>query len=661
MANKSGNDNANVRMGKKAGISSQAFALNYDAYTGYYAITNYGSGKVLDIAQGSTKSGANVLQYAPNKTASQWWRVVEHTNGSISIVSAMSNKALDIAGASVKNGANVLVNTINKDAASQQFKLVATTPRAAEGIYRIQNGSAKSLVMDVPGGSTSAGEQIGLYKANSTFAQTFVVESDGTGAFTLQSVVSGLYLSTNEKGRVTQEAKSTAFSQKWMITPTKNGHFTIIAADNGKRIGAKQWKQDATLYSATKASNAVWNLAGVPLLSSGYYTIRLAQNPDTALEVYYNSTKSGGNITAWHAMNHNSQKFYISPTNDGYYSIYGAWSTLALDVKGGNAKSGTNVQQYDDNKTPAQKWQIVWKDGAFIFKSALGDFSLSLSGTSAGANAQLASYNEKSVNQRFLLNQTTRTRATVSDLIEVLDTYATGNGLKTFKSPNSISEETRAAIWDALYGFWDIGRSVGFTLIDLVTGAGITYNSDTTYYSACSIKAPYSIALSEYNPSALWEWENSFWHALDYSNNETYKNYFYHYGRWPLENYVDIGHVENFSWTGWTAYYTAEDLCRMWVVSQDYLLGDTENAAWLRDVLDSNTAGMTRAAAGWHGVKTVYAKSGWIDYARTEGSLVMDGDHPYVCGIMSSTDNNHSYLVTKLADALYRAHRELIY
>ena len=121
-----------------------------------------------------------------------------------------------------------------------------------------------------------------------------------------------------------------------------------------------------------------------------------------------------------------------------------------------------------------------------------------------------------------------------------------------------------------------------------------------------------------------------------------------------------IGHVENFTWTNWTAYYTAEDMCRMWVVSQEYLLSDTEEAFWLRDVLYQNGANMTRTAVGEYRVWPVFAKSGWIDYARTEGSLVMDR-HPYACGIMSNTDYSHSYLLTNLADAIYWAMQDLYY
>ena len=145
------------------------------------------------------------------------------------------------------------------------------------------------------------------------------------------------------------------------------------------------------------------------------------------------------------------------------------------------------------------------------------------------------------------------------------------------------------------------------------------------------------------------------------SDNGTYTSYFYATGTWPIDQYIARGHVTSFSWTGWTARYTAEDLARMWVVSAEYLLNnESENCAWLKSVLSSNSATMSRNAALRYGCGLVYAKSGWHDTARTEGALVMAGENPYVTGIMSTANINYSELVTNLAAAIYEAHDELV-
>ena len=655
-----GDDGANIQLAEKDGSLSQAFALKYDAYSGYYTFISYASGKAMDVQGASNQESTNIWQYKVNGSAAQFWRIVENEDGSLTFVSALSPYVIDALGGIIAEGTNIQVYSSNGGGA-QKFKLVATTPTLSAGSVRIQNGSDTNLAINVPNATAKAGTALQLSVANSTFSQTFVMESAGTDTYTLRPVASGLYLSANKDGAVTQEALDAAFDQKWVIVPTMDGHFTIRPAGSSNLLGCQHVALDNQILAAAGAIGASWNLVYVPLLTSGIYNIKLAANADVVLDIAGGSLENNANIGGYTANGTNAQKFFISHIADDDYNVFGAWSTLFMDVDSGYAAAGTNIQQLERNGSDAQKWTITWEDGAFIFKSALGNFALSLDGTEAGANAVLADYDITNPNQRFLLMQAEVSGiASIADLINVLDVFATGNSLKSFKSPNELSSETTYKLWKAIQGFANIGKSVGFTAIDLVTGAGVTYNSDTVYYSACSIKGPYSIALCDYEPSALWRYESDFYWALDVSDNETYKRYFYKYGRQPLDNYMAIGHVENFTWTNWTAYYTAEDLCRMWVVSQEYLLSDTEEAYWLRDVLYQNGANMTRTAVGEYRVWPVFAKSGWIDYARTEGSLVMDR-HPYACGIMSNTDYSHSYLLTNLADAIYWAMQDLYY
>ena len=72
-----------------------------------YVIKHYMSGKVLDVAAGSTKNGANVQLYAANGTKAQLWYPCIEDGGRIGFVNAGSGKALDIANGSTKAGANV--------------------------------------------------------------------------------------------------------------------------------------------------------------------------------------------------------------------------------------------------------------------------------------------------------------------------------------------------------------------------------------------------------------------------------------------------------------------------------------------------------------------------------------------------------------------------
>lgn len=68
------------------------------------------------------------------------------------------------------------------------------------------------------------------------------------------------------------------------------------------------------------------------------------------------SSNFAANVQAWESNGTNAQKFFIQQIGDNLYSITNAWSALALDVAGGSAQAGTNVQQYGWNDTNAQKW-----------------------------------------------------------------------------------------------------------------------------------------------------------------------------------------------------------------------------------------------------------------------------------------------------------------
>ena len=59
----------------------------------------------------------------------------------------------------------------------------------------------------------------------------------------------------------------------------------------------------------------------------------------------------------------------------------------------------------------------------------------------------------------------------------------------------------------------------------------------------------------------------------------------------------------------------------------------------------------------------IYAKSGWVNGSinvHNEGYLVMDGDHPYVCVIMSNEIWQNNWKMRTLMSAIDAAHSELV-
>lgn len=93
-------------------------------------------------------------------------------------------------------------------------------------------------------------------------------------------------------------------------------------------------------------------------ITSGLYEIRSVLLTSMALDVAGGSAIKGANIQLYSANDTNAQKFYLVEESASHWSIQNAQSRLYMDVAGGAAANGTNVQQWTDNDSRAQRWYI---------------------------------------------------------------------------------------------------------------------------------------------------------------------------------------------------------------------------------------------------------------------------------------------------------------
>lgn len=103
--NRTGNSNASsVTPVRAANIN----ACDADPVSGtYYSIVNRGSGKVLDVYGGSTRNGANLIQWPYKRSDNQQFRLIDLGNGYWLIEARHSGRVVDVADYSRSNGANV--------------------------------------------------------------------------------------------------------------------------------------------------------------------------------------------------------------------------------------------------------------------------------------------------------------------------------------------------------------------------------------------------------------------------------------------------------------------------------------------------------------------------------------------------------------------------
>lgn len=426
----------NVQLYLNNESTAQAFKVSHDAQ-GYVTFTNVNSGKVLDVSGGIASNGRNVQQYTSNGTRSQKWVIKKSGNG-YTIVSALdSNFVLDLSSGKVNNGQNIQIYSSNGSNAqkwnltkylSKQEKLdqlaAENKNTLADGVYKIGNAQNSNYVLDIASGSKNNGANVQLYLSNGTTAQSFKVTHDTNGYVTFTNVNSGRALDVSggkvaNYSNIQQYNSNGTKSQKWIVKKSGSGYTIISALD----------------------SNYVLDLSGGKVVNSR--NIQLYQgNGSTAQQWTFEK-----NITERERLDEMATQ-NKSMMDDGVYYIKNRDVKFALDVSGGSAYSGANVQLYSLNKTDAQKWLVSHDSKGYVsFKNVNSGMYLTAtsSGNSANVNQQSQSngYNQKWI-IAFDSNQNIKI-ITALHSSRVLDVYggkiSNGSNIQLYTSNNSAAQK----------------------------------------------------------------------------------------------------------------------------------------------------------------------------------------------------------------------------
>ncbi len=168
IAGGSSSSGANVQLYSSNGTLAQLFSFEY--HDGYYVIRNVKSQKALDVDGGKLVPGTNVQQWeCDSANANQLFSVVDNGDGTLSFINKATGLFLDIVGASDSVQANLDAYLPNGSAA-QKFTLHQVTEFLSEGAFSFESATA-SKVLDVAGGSVEDGAPVQLYTSNDTLAQ----------------------------------------------------------------------------------------------------------------------------------------------------------------------------------------------------------------------------------------------------------------------------------------------------------------------------------------------------------------------------------------------------------------------------------------------------------------------------------------------------------
>ena len=240
--------------------------------------------------------------------------------------------------------------------------------------------------------------------------------------------------------------------------------------------------------------------------------------------------------------------------------------------------------------------------------------------------------------------------------------------LSSFVSANSatafggytLAFDDREALLAAVSSIEEQGYRVSFVMMDIVTGYGVSYNSDMEFYSASSIKAFYVASVAASLPESIYSWSSSMRAAIEDSSNDDYFALRYAYGDDPLVTWFEDAGVDSSLAYEWWPYYSARTLAKLWLRNYDYFESGSEGVDQVREWYSSTYNSTIYDNLG--PFYSVLTKSGWIAdeelSASVDAGIIYANDKPYLMVIMTDVPDDVPSLAS-LVTSLDQVHENM--
>lgn len=207
------------------------------------------------------------------------------------------------------------------------------------------------------------------------------------------------------------------------------------------------------------------------------------------------------------------------------------------------------------------------------------------------------------------------------------------------------------------------GYAVGYVMLDLDTGRSMSYNADSLFYSASSIKGPYVTSIVQDSlKSSVRREETRISNILEYSDNDTYFTFRSTYGNEPFKKFVvqsgadqlpgvaandEISDAdEQLSSHDITdnmfEFYTPNQLAALWSESYKFLSSDKPGAHWLAHEFEEPETSVIHPASA--AVGTSWSKAGWYPAGDPGYATTVDA------GVVRTPDSG-SFIVVAMTTA----------
>lgn len=650
-------DGANIQIWSANGTAAQKFWVRWEPQ-GFYSIRSLLAGKSLDVDSGRHEPSTNIHQwtYASDNTSQQW--SIAPVEGGFAVTAAVSGLALDVAAGVSADGTNVQLWDANATPA-QAFTFEKTEP-LGEGVFCVAPVVNQGVRLDVAGGSRDNGANVQVWEDNATAAQKFHVRRIESGVYALSSLRSG-HLVSASGGNVVMAAvpdasaagASVSAASQWKVVAGGLG----IAFENratGQVMAVDQAAGAASgsnvgLSAKTPGADPLgFSFVPTDMLASGTYTI---SNVGTGcvVDIAGGGSANGTNVQVWAGNDTPAQKWNVKNVGDGWYSIENVRIRSALDVNGGGAASGTNVQIWDVAVTPNQRFRLVpTGDGYFYLEAMCNGLRLTaVPDGGEGANLVMATAlgatDPSASMQKFDFTATTFV-FTVADVRASIDSASPSGGLAPFGGFN-MSADTAARLQGAVDGIHRRGSNVGFVLVDLATGQGVSCNPDADFYSASTLKGPYVASLACKNPGSVNGWLGVMSNTIRWSSNDDYARLWRNFGPGSMYEWCAEAGVDQSIASTKYKWLSTRELCKLWLRNYEFFTSGEANS-WIGDLYTTPNESVVKTTVG--ASCATWSKAGWYYEGRSrstsEGGVVWSAHGPYLVTIMSDVPGNFAAL-----------------
>ena len=267
--------------------------------------------------------------------------------------------------------------------------------------YTIVSAADTDYAVDIYGGKNAGnGANIQMYKYHGLENQQFqFVYDEEKGFYEIVNPASGESLNATgaqvyNKTNVQLWNRDGTCASYWKIEQEKDGTYSIKSSCSDLSLdiygGTVKDEQNIQLYSYHGGKNQSWILRAAPasplqsILSSNTYVVTSVADEEYAIDIYGGKAEDGSNIQLYKIHGRENQQFkFIYNEEKGFYEIVNPVSNKALNAYGMQTENETNVQLWERDNTCASYWKIELnneKDGTYIISSACSGLVMDIYG-----------------------------------------------------------------------------------------------------------------------------------------------------------------------------------------------------------------------------------------------------------------------------------------